>query len=83
MSSTCNSHISMYVKKVTRDVLSGFLYYISDKKWTAELEEALFSDILQYLAADGYLGESKFDSTAHEILDGLENAARRLCPQAF
>tara|TARA_R100000329_G_C7440562_1_gene154906 strand:- start:209 stop:439 length:231 start_codon:yes stop_codon:yes gene_type:complete len=74
---------STYAKKVTRDILSGSLYYISDKKWTAELEEALFSDILQYLAADGYLGESKLDSTAHEILDGLENAARKLCPQAF
>ncbi len=74
---------SSYSQKVTRDLLLGFLSYISDKKWTADLEEALYSDLLQYLAADGYLGESKFDSTAHEILDGLENAARRLCPQAF
>ena len=74
---------STYSQKVTRDLLLGFLSYISDKKWTVDLEEALYSDLLQYLAADGYLGQSKFDSTAHEILDGLENAARRLCPQAF
>ena len=74
---------STYAKKVTRDLLLGFLSYISDKKWTAELEETLYSDLMKYLAADGHLGESKFDSTAHEILDGLENAARRLCPQAF
>ena len=74
---------STYAKKVTRDVCSGFLYYLSDKKWTAELEETLYSDLIKYLAADGYLGQAKFDSTAHEIIDGLENLARRLCPQAF
>ena len=74
---------STYSQKVTRDICSGFLSYLSDKKWDAELEEALYSDLIQYLAADGYLGESKFDSTAHEIIDKLENLARRLCPQAF
>ena len=74
---------STYTKKVTRDICSGFLSYLSDKKWDAELEETLYSDLMKYLAADGHLGESKFDSTAHEIIDGLENLARRLCPQAF
>ena len=74
---------STYAKKVTRDICSGFLSYLSDKKWDAELEETLYGDLMKYLAADGHLGESKFDSTAHEIIDGLENLARRLCPQAF
>ena len=74
---------STYSQKVTRDICSGFLSYLSDKKWDAELEETLYSDLMKYLAADGYLGESKFDSTAHEIIDKLENLARRLCPQAF
>ena len=74
---------SSYSQKITRDLLLGFLSYISDKKWTAELEETLYSDLMKYLAADGYLGQAKFDSTAHEIIDGLENLARRLCPQAF
>ena len=72
---------STYSQKVTRDLLLGFLSY-SDKKWTADLEK-LFTATSCNMAADGYLGQSKFDSTAHEILDGLENAARRLCPQAF
>nr|BAR22654.1 hypothetical protein [uncultured Mediterranean phage uvMED] len=74
---------SSYSQKVTRDISSGFLSYLSDKKWDAELEETLYSDLMKYLAADGHLRESKFDSTAHEIIDGLENLARRLCPQAF
>ena len=74
---------STYAKKVTRDICVGFLSYLADRKWTADLEEALYSDLMKYLAADGYLGESKCDSTAHEIIDGLENLARRLCPQAF
>ena len=74
---------SSYSQKVARDICSGFLSYLSDKKWDANLEEALYSDLIQYLAADGYLGQSKFDSTAHEIIDKLENLARRLCPQAF
>ena len=74
---------STYSLKVTRDVCVGVLSYLSDKKWTAELEETLYSDLLQYLAADGYLGEAKFDSTAHEIIDKLENLARKVCPQSF
>ena len=74
---------STYAKKVTRDISSGFLSYLSDKKWDAELEETLYSDLMKYLAADGYLGQSKFDSTAHEIIDKLENLARRLCPKSF
>ena len=74
---------STYAKKVTRDICLGFLSYLSDRKWDAELEEALYSDLMKYLAADCYLGQSKFDSTAHEIIDKLENLARRLCPQAF
>ena len=74
---------STYSQRVTRDFCSGFLYYLSGKKWDAELEETLYSDLVKYLAADGYLGESKFDSTAHEIIDELENLSRRLCPQAF
>ena len=74
---------STYSQKVTRDISSGFLSYLSDKKWDAELEEALYSDLMKYLAADGYLGQAKFDSTAHEIIDGLENLSRALCPQAF
>mgnify|MGYP003117014885 CR=1 FL=1 len=74
---------STYAKKVTRDICSGFLSYLSDKKWDAELEETLYSDLIQYLAADGYLGQSKFDSTANEIIDGLKNLARVVCPKAF
>ena len=74
---------STYAKKVTRDICLGFLSYLSDKKWDAELEEALYGDLIKYLAADGYLGQSKFDSTAHEIIDGLENLARTVCPKAF
>ena len=50
---------STYSQKVTRDICSGFLSYLSDKKWDAELEEALYSDLIKYLAADGYLGYAK------------------------
>lgn len=74
---------STYAKKVTRDICVGFLSYLADRKWTADLEETLYSDLMKYLAADGYLGQSKFDSTAHEIIDKLENLARKVCPQSF
>ena len=68
---------------IARDLLPGFLHFISDKKWDDQLDELLFSDTLKYIAMEGEVPENQFDELSHAVLDRLRDLTKALCPQAF
>lgn len=68
---------------IARDILPGFLHFISDKKWDDQLDEILFSDLLVHISIECDVPEQDLEELSHAVLDRLQNFTKVLCPQAF
>ena len=68
---------------IARELLPGFLHFISDKKWNYQLDELLFADIYLHIATEGDVPEKNWEEVSHDVLDRLQNLTKALCPQAF
>lgn len=68
---------------IAREILPGFLHFISDKKWDDQLDDLLFPDVYCYVATSCDVPEKQWEKVSHDVLDRLRNFAKALCPQAF
>jgi len=71
------------VGSITRDLLPGFLYFISDKKWDDHFEDSIFPDLLRYVAGECEVPEDELENVSHDVLDRLRNITRFLRPKVF
>lgn len=68
---------------ITRDLLPGFLHFISDKKWDDQFEDSFFSDLLRYVAGESEVPEDELENVSHDVLNRLRNIARFARPNVF
>lgn len=68
---------------IARDLLPGFLHFISDKKWDDQLDEILYSDLLVHISTECDVPEQELEKLSHAVLDRLQNFTKVLCPQVF
>ena len=71
------------VGSITRDLLPGFLYFVSDKEWDDQFEDSIFPDLLRYVSGECEVPEDELENVSHDVLDRLRNITRFLCPKVF
>lgn len=71
---------------IARDLLPGFLHFVSDKTWDDQFEDSIFPDLLRYVTTTTgteEIPENELENVSHLVLDKLRNFTKVLCPQAF